>query len=58
VLDQDVVEREEQLAIRGRPVVGLARCDEDVPVEAELLAVVLTDMRVVPVGARSGTCTS
>jgi len=49
VLDQDVVEREQELAVRGRPVVRLARGNEDVAVEAELLAVVLADVRVVPV---------
>ena len=54
VLDQDVVEREQQLAVRRRPVVGLARGDEDVPVQAHLLAVVLADVRVVPVGAGVG----
>ena len=38
----------------GRPVVFLGRDDEDVPVEAQLLAVVLADVRVIPVGARIG----
>jgi hypothetical protein len=33
LLDQDVVERQQQLAVRGRPVLGLARRHEDVPVE-------------------------
>jgi hypothetical protein len=32
-----------------RPVVGLDRVDDDVAVQAELLAVVLPDVRVVPV---------
>ena len=54
VLDQDVVERQQQLAVGGRPVVGLSRDDEDVAVLAELLAVVLADVRVVPVDARVG----
>ena len=54
VLDQDVVERQQQLAVRRRPVVGLARGGEDVPVQAHLLAVVLADVRVVPVGAGIG----
>ena len=54
VLDQDVVEGKEQLAVGGRPIVGLAWADEDVSVEAHLLAVVLADMRVVPVGAGVG----
>ena len=54
VLDQDVVERDQQLAVRRRPVVGLAREGEDVPVQAQLLAVVLADVRVVPVRAGVG----
>ena len=40
--------------MHGRPVVGLGRRDEDVPVQAELLAVVLPDVRVVPVHAGVG----
>ena len=40
--------------MRRRPVVGLGRVDEDVAVLAELLAVVLADVRVVPVGAGIG----
>jgi len=51
VLDQDVVEGEQQFAVRRRPVVRLERGGEDVPVQAQLLAVVLADVRVVPVGA-------
>ena len=54
VLDQDVVERQQHLAMRRRPVVGIGRDDEDVPVQAELLPVVLADVRVVPVDARIG----
>ena len=54
VLDQDVVERDQQLAVRRRPVARLAWDDEDVPVQAQLLAVVLADVRVVPVGAGVG----
>jgi hypothetical protein len=54
LLDQDVVDRERQLAVGRRPVLRLARGDEDVPVEAQLLAVVLADVRVVPVDARVG----
>jgi hypothetical protein len=34
------------------PVVRVGRTDEDAPVQAELLPVVLPDVRVVPVGAR------
>src|SRR5437867_62093 len=41
ILDQDVVERQQKLPVRRRPVAGLTRDDEDVPVEAHLLAVVL-----------------
>ena len=40
--------------MRRRPVVGLGRVDEDVAVLPELLAVVLADVRVVPVDARVG----
>ena len=54
VLDQDVVERDQQLTVRGRPVVRLARGDEDVSVQPHLLAIVLTDVRVVPVRAGVG----
>src|SRR4029450_153245 len=53
-LDQDVVEREGELAMRGRPVRGIGRGDKDVPIEPHLLAVVLADVRVVPVRARVG----
>ena len=49
VFDEDVVEREEQLAVDGRPVVRLGRDDMDVPVQTHLLAVVLADVGVVPV---------
>ena len=52
VLDQYVVERERDLAVRRRPVARLARLDDDVPVQPELLAVVLANVRVVPVDAR------
>jgi hypothetical protein len=54
VLDQDVVEGQEQLTVSGRPVVALGRDDHDVAVLAELLAVVLADVRVVPVDAGVG----
>ena len=54
LLDQHVVERHGKLAVGGRPVIVLARDDEDVAVEAHLLAVVLADVRVVPVRARIG----
>ena len=48
---QDVVERDAQLAVRRRPVVGVRGLDDHVAVEAHLLAVVLADVRVVPVDA-------
>ena len=54
VLDQDVVEGQEQLAVRRRPVPGLARGGEDLSVQAQLLAIVLADVGVVPVGAGVG----
>ena len=54
LLDQYVIERQEKLTVGGRPVVGLARNDEDVPVQAQLLPVVLADVRVVPVRTRVG----
>ncbi len=44
----------EQLAVDRRPVVRVGRDDEDVAVEAHLLAVVLADVRVVPVDAGIG----
>ena len=52
--DQDVVERQHELAVHPGPVVGIARYDNDVAVEPHLLAVVLADVRVVPVEARVG----
>ena len=52
VLEQDVVERQRQLAVGRRPVLGIGRDDDDVAVQAQLLAVVLADVRVVPVDAR------
>ena len=54
VFDEDVVQRQEQLAVDGRPVVRLGRDDMDVPVQPHLLAVVLADVRVVPVRAGIG----
>ena len=54
VLDQDVVEGQGQLAVGGRPVVAFGRNDDDVAVLAELLAVVLADVRVVPVDTGVG----
>ena len=54
VLEQDVVEGDSELPVRGRPVAGLGRDDDHVAVEAHLLAVVLPDVRVVPVDAGVG----
>jgi hypothetical protein len=51
VLEQHVVEGEQDLPVGWRPVVGVRRDDEDGAVEAHLLAVVLADVRVVPVCA-------
>ena len=51
VFEQDVVQRQGDLAVHRRPIVGIGRLDEDVPIEAHLLAVVLADVRVVPVDA-------
>ena len=54
VLDQDVVERQRDLAVHGRPVVGVGGLDDHVAVQPHLLAVVLADVRVVPVDAGVG----
>ena len=54
VFEQDVVEREHQVTVRGRPVVRVGRLDEHVAVQAHLLPVVLADVRVVPVQTRIG----
>ena len=49
VLDQDVVERDDELAVGRRPVGRVVGDDEDGAVQAHLLAVVLADVRVEPV---------
>ena len=51
VLEQHVVERELEFPVRRRPVFRVGRDDDDVAVETHLLAVVLADVRVVPVRA-------
>ena len=51
VLEQDVVEGQREVPVGRRPVVRVGWLDQHVAVEAELLAVVLADVRVVPVGA-------
>jgi hypothetical protein len=53
-LARDVVEGEHDLAMDRRPVVGVGRLDDDIAVEAHLLAVVLADVRVLPVDAGVG----
>ena len=52
--DQQVVEREDQVAVGGRPVAGVGGGDQDVAVQAQLLGVVLADVGVVPVQAGIG----
>ena len=54
VLDQHVVERQRDLAMHRRPVVLVGWDDDDVAVQTHLLAVVLADVRVVPVDAGIG----
>ncbi len=54
VLDQDIVERQQHLAMHRWPVIRVGRDDEDVPVQPHLLAVVLANVRVVPVDAGIG----
>src|SRR5829696_5874334 len=54
VLDEDVIKGQDQVAIDRRPVVGLGRDNEDVAVHSQLLGVVITDVRVIPVQARIG----
>ena len=54
VLDEDVVERQRELTVDRRPVVGVRRDDDDVAVQPHLLVVVLADVRVVPVDAWVG----
>ncbi len=54
VLDQDVVERDRQLTVHRRPVVGVGGLDDDPGIQAHLLGEVLADVRVVPVKAGVG----
>jgi hypothetical protein len=51
LFQQDVVKGQRHVPIGRRPVVRLGGLDETVSVQAQLLAVVLADMRVVPVSA-------
>src|SRR5918992_6346524 len=52
LLEENVVKSDQDLPVRRWPVIGVGRLDEHVAVKAHLLAVVLTDVRVVPVDAR------
>ena len=54
VLDEHVVERHDDFAVDRRPVVGVGGFDDDVAVQAHVEAVVLADVRVVPVQAGVG----
>ena len=54
VFDENVVQRQEQLAVDGRPVVRLGAGRHGCCRTAHLLAVVLADVRVVPVRAGIG----
>jgi hypothetical protein len=54
VLHQQVIQRQDQVAVGRWPVAGLGRGDHDVAVQAQLLGVVLADVGVVPVQAGVG----
>ena len=54
VFDEDVVERDDEFAVHRRPVVVVGGFDDDVAVQAHVEAVVLADVRVVPVQAGVG----
>ena len=54
VFDEDVIERDDDFTIDGRPVVGVGGFDDDVAVQAHVEAVVLADVWVVPVQAGVG----
>ena len=51
IIHQDVVEDERSFLVDRVVIVGLGRCDEHVPVEAEVLLDVLAHVRVVPVNS-------
>jgi hypothetical protein len=52
--EQDVVQGEDDLPVDRRPVVGVGGLDDNGSVQAHFLAVVLADVRVVPVHAGVG----
>ena len=54
VLEKEVVEGEQHLAVHGGPVARLGSVDHDAAVQPHLDAVVGPDVRVVPVDARVG----
>ena len=54
VFDEDVVERDDDFTIDGRPVAVVGGFDDDVAVQAHVEAVVLADVWVVPVQAGVG----
>ena len=54
ILDENVVQSQDQVAVGRRPVVGVGGDDKDVAVQAEFLGVILPDVRVIPVRPGSG----
>ena len=54
VLEENIVEGDDELTVDGRPVVRVGGFDDEVAVEAHVEAVVLADVRVVPVQAGVG----
>jgi hypothetical protein len=54
VLEEDVVEGQNDLSVGRWPVVRVGGLHHDVPIEPQLLAVVLANVRVVPVEPRVG----
>ena len=54
VLQQQVIQGQQDIAVGGRPVIRVGGDDQDVAVQAHLLGVVLADVRVVPVQAGIG----
>jgi hypothetical protein len=54
VFDEHVVERQRELTVGRRPVVRVGGDHDAVAIQAQLLPVVLADVRVIPVDARVG----
>src|SRR5215213_3308582 len=54
ILDENVVQSQDQVAVGRRPVVGVGGDDKDVAVQAEFLGIVLPNVGVVPVQAWVG----